>query len=243
MKFNLKYKSCDRVKKLMIAGSFDKPMRTFADSLSFNHSSLPLFLEENRLAGEFETRNRHRSLPERTVWLNCPEAAASELEDSFEDSIFERRKSELEEGLALWAAPAKPLSRNDSTVKDSLGESQDSSGLAEDILPSLFSQTGEEADAPRQTGRVRAKIRKQACSSLSAVNTSASFEKQRIYGSEKKTKLNLKVVRVRQYWTSASNFTPNVFRLTALSGEPDTFFEFQDFSQKEVMAEGIIARE
>lgn len=218
-------------------------MRSFGDSQSFNHSPSPLFLEETRLAGEFETRNRHRSLPERTVWLNCPEGATSELDDSFENSIFERRRSVAEEGLALWTGVAKPLFRNDSTVKDSLGESQDSSGLAEDILPSLFSQAGEEMDLPRQPSGLRTKIRKQTCSSLSAVNTSASFEKQRIYGSEKKTKLNLKVVRVRQYWTSASNFAPNVFRLTALSGEPDTFFEFQDFSQKEVMAEGIIARE
>ena len=51
-------------------------------------------------------------------------------------------------------------------------------------------------------------------------------------------RLELKVLKVQNYWKRVSLMIPNVFRLTCLLEEsPDQLLEYQDLSRKEVLAQ------
>ena len=74
--------------------------------------------------------------------------------------------------------------------------------------------------------------------SANSESATSQFRLCRTLPKEKRTRLEVKIIRVAKYWSGESPFVPNVFRVTTPdSDSPDTLIEFQDFSGKEVTAD------
>ena len=197
-----------------------------------------------RTAAEMATRRRHHSAPSASLWQNLPDFELSEEEEL--DRSLMRRTLEQEALLKATASlDHKFLAREDSTFIGSAAEQNELSLTLNEILPSALSleEPEEETESNSRSkkpilGSLSKKIKKNRTSTVEGEKEQK--DRRKTYGSEKKSKLEVKVTRVRQYWRKDSMYVPNVYRILAESDEPNFILEFQDFSAKEVLAEGLI---
>jgi hypothetical protein len=94
---------------------------------------------------------------------------------------------------------------------------------------SLFVEPGDAAnfmglEKPERTERFHSNLR------------SAEFETQESLNEG--NKINVKIQRIKSYWTLTSQLIPNTFRITCyLDDDPKHLLEYQDLSKKEVLAQ------
>ena len=210
-------------------------MHFFRGPLSRSHSPQSTFLEDSRGLNEFETRARPRSLPERLDFSSLPEELLN-----LSDGEAPIKVSLSESPRWGWPIENKQKFEEQSTLGISAFEPDESIANLAEVLP-----RGLEAEGLKDTSRLRkSKISKLNRSSTASVTQATVSQlvsdRKKVYGSEKKTKLEVKVVRTRQYWNTSSNFAPNVFRMMMVIDDPELVLEFQDFSRKEVLAEGVV---
>ena len=92
------------------------------------------------------------------------------------------------------------------------------------------------AKIKKQKGCMRPRIVSECMLEMKASKKSRG----KFFKGERRSRLEIKVRRVSQYWSKESKFSPNIFKTTASADEPDKVFEFQDYSAKEVLAEGLL---
>ena len=206
------------------------------------------YAEKDSYISDWDSRSLHQTpdnqnegFPEPDPsFLSSPFLSPSRRLDSYLPAI-EAEPADEEPSLSLSICFDNALDVSLPCMQPSGAQSHKNSETSEDASTHNQSSIYYFKRCSQPADRLEAKIKKEVASKRKKLIRKRPEDKSKVGTSREYrpcplARFKVKIMRVKQFWSKCSNFLPNVFKVLANIDSDQTYMEFLDFSNKEVLA-------